>query len=192
MRPTRTAAPVCSGDKASPRAVVVSGAAGSGKTTLATMLSERLGWTFTEGDDHHSAENVAKMRAGMPLTDRDRDPWLSSISSWITRCGERNEGAVVSCSALRRVYREVLRRQTPNLRFVQLMVSEEVLVARVAARHAHYMPPTLVQSQVALLEPLTADERGITIDGHQDRAAIVDEIALWLERAFQRPRWPND
>jgi len=150
-------------------------------------LAERLGWAFSEGDDHHSAENVAKMRAGIPLTDRDRAPWLNSIATWIASRSDRNENVIVSCSALRRAYRDILRRRMPDVRFVQLIVSEDVLAARVAARDDHYMPPTLVRSQVALFEPLTADEQGVAIDGHKDPAAITDEIAQWLEGAVERP-----
>lgn len=140
--------------------LVVMGVAGAGKTTVGSALAARLGLPYADADDFHPAANVAKMRAGVPLDDEDRRPWLAAVGSWLTG---REAGGVVSCSALRRSYRDVLRGRAPGARFVHLDGPAEVVAQRVAARTDHFMPPSLVASQVALLEPLADDEDGVTV-----------------------------
>src|SRR4029453_14161790 len=129
--------------------------AGSGKSTVAQILARRLSWAFAEADDFHSAANVAKMASGTPLTDEDRQPWLESIRTWI----DTNPGdSVVTCSALRRSYRDILRGAPANVRFLHLSGTQESIAARMAARTSHFMPTSLLASQLATLEPLEGDE----------------------------------
>jgi gluconokinase len=142
-------------------AIVVMGVAGSGKSTVGQVLARRLGWAFAEADDFHSAANVAKMASGTPLTDEDRRPWLESIRTWI----DANPGdSVVTCSALRRSYRDILRGAEANVRFLHLSGTQQNLAARMAARTSHFMPTGLLASQLATLEPLEGDEDGVVIE----------------------------
>lgn len=139
---------------------VVMGVAGAGKTTVGQALAARLGLPYGDADEFHPASNVAKMSAGVPLDDKDREPWLAAIGSWLRA---RSDGAVVSCSALRRAYRDTLRSHAPRVCFVHLAGSAEVVAERVASRADHFMPASLVASQVTLLEPLAPDEEGVTL-----------------------------
>lgn len=141
--------------------VVVMGVTGSGKSTVGTALAERMGVPFGDADDFHSPENVAKMRSGVPLDDTDRRPWLQAIGVWLAE--HRDSGAVVSCSALRRAYRDVLREGAPDVTFLHLHGDMETVRKRVAARTGHFMPESLVQSQFDALEPLQPDEQGVVI-----------------------------
>lgn len=166
------------------RAIVLFGVSGSGKSTLGQLLAETLGATFLEGDTFHPPENVAKMRSGTPLTDADRWPWLAAIGAAIAREVDAGRQAVVACSALRRVYRDNLRAalaRPENLIFVELDAPEGELGQRVAHRPGHFMPGSLLASQLATLEPLHADERGFHImtgDGEQAAlAAILRRLA---------------
>src|SRR5947199_8774855 len=134
--------------------VVVMGVTGSGKTTVATELARRLGWEFTEGDDHHPAANVAKMREGIPLDDDDRRPWLLELAGWIGAHEAEGRSCVLTCSALRRRYRDVLRDGHPSVWFAHVAGSQELITERVSARTGHYMPSTLVASQYGTLERL--------------------------------------
>ncbi|NRG42918.1 gluconokinase [Rathayibacter sp. VKM Ac-2835] len=154
------------------RALVVMGVSGSGKSTIARLLADRLGWTFVEGDDLHPAANVAKMAEGTPLTDEDRAPWLETISARIDTLVSAGDPVVVTCSALRRRYRDVLRRD--DLAFVHLAGTRELIADRLGARTGHFMPPALLDSQFEALEPLGDDERHVTVDL---AAAPEDEIA---------------
>jgi gluconokinase len=157
----------------SPSLIVVMGVSGSGKTTLARGLAERLQWDFQEGDDLHPKANVEKMARGEPLTDDDRRPWLEAIGRWMDQRREQGTSAVVTCSALRRNYRDQLRTGRPGLRFCQVTVSPETLARRLEARRGHYMPASLLPSQLAILEPLDPDEPGVTIDGEGAPADVV-------------------
>ncbi|HYH92185.1 MAG TPA: gluconokinase, GntK/IdnK-type, partial [Candidatus Saccharimonadales bacterium] len=134
--------------------IVVAGPAGVGKTTVMHALVERLGWVWLEGDDQHPAANVAKMRDGIALTDEDRGPWLAGIAAWIGRQEDAGRDAVVTCSALRRRYRETLGAGHPSVWFVLLLAPGEELAHRMAGRIGHYMPDSLLQSQLDALEPL--------------------------------------
>lgn len=153
-----------------PTAAVVMGVAGCGKTTIAELLAARLGWPHAEADDFHPEANVAKMASGIPLTDADRQPWLESLRDWIT---SQHQDVVVTCSALRRPYRDTLRGSSANVRFVHLHGSRELLAARMGARTDHFMPVSLLDSQLATLEPLEPDEDGIVIDVAATPDAIV-------------------
>lgn len=157
--------------------VVVIGVSGSGKTTVGRILADRLGWSFAEADDFHSAENVAKMTAGTPLTDEDRWPWLESIRDWInTTTGN----AIVTCSALRRSYREVLRTASARVRFLHLHGSDETLRSRLTARSDHFMSAAMLDSQLATLEPLGPDEDGVVVSIADTPQQIADQAAQAL------------
>ncbi|MET8978696.1 gluconokinase [Streptomyces sp. NPDC004539] len=145
-----------------PQVVVVMGVAGTGKTTIGPLLAARLGVPYAEGDDFHPPANIAKMSAGTPLDDDDRWPWLDSIGVWAhDRAGL---GGVVSCSALKRSYRDRLRTAAPGLLFVHLSGSRELIEERMGHREGHFMPTALLDSQFATLEPLGADEAGVAVD----------------------------
>ena len=159
-----------------PTAVVVMGVSGSGKTTVAVELARRLGWEFAEGDDHHPAANVEKMRAGTPLDDADREPWLRALAAWIAAREEAGRSCVLTCSALKRSYRDLLRQGNDSVFFAYVAVPEDVLTERLAQRTGHYMPASLLTSQLAVLEPLQDDEPGVTVPGTGEPAEVVDAI----------------
>lgn len=159
--------------------VVVMGVSGSGKTTVGTALAERLGVAYADGDAFHSADNIAKMAAGIPLSDADRQPWLASIGRWLE--SQRGQGAVVSSSALRRAYRDVLSQAAPSLLFLHLTGTPELLAQRIGRREGHFMPPRLLASQMATLEPLGPDERGIVVDVGPPPAQVVETFLQAVE-----------
>jgi gluconokinase len=169
------------GDSEAP-VVVVMGVAGSGKTTVGAMLAGRLGWTYAEADDFHPPANVEKMSAGQPLTDADRGPWLAAIGHWIDERGAAGEPGIVSCSGLKRKYRDMLRDGRPEVRIVFLEGSRELIARRMLARHGHFMRAAMVDSQFADLEPPTADEHVLTVSVEsappQIVSTIVDELHL--------------
>jgi gluconokinase len=171
--------------------LIVAGVSGSGKTTVGALLAGRLGWIFADADDFHPAANVAKMRAGIPLTDADRWPWLNAIAAWMDEHIARGESAVVTCSALRRRYRDVLLARRPEARLVFLCVDRELLERRLAARHGHFFPQRLLDSQLAALEPVAPDENAVTVTVHagDDPAATVAAIiaVIWPGGGAPRP-----
>nr|WP_309619528.1 gluconokinase [Salinibacterium sp.] len=142
--------------------LVIMGVAGSGKSTVAGLLAGRLGWDFQEGDDLHPRANVDKMATGHPLTDDDRLPWLARVSEWIITRTSKGRPGIITCSALKRSYRDILRGE--DVVFVYLAGSSDLIARRLTARLDHYMPASLLESQLATLEPPTADEHAITID----------------------------
>jgi gluconokinase len=154
--------------------VIVMGVSGSGKSTVAKGISTVMGWEFAEGDAFHSEANVEKMRSGQPLTDEDRWPWLESIGDWISGKEASRESAVVTCSALRRVYRDLLRRDRPHVRFLHVEAASDLIEDRMQHRPGHYMPPSLLPSQLATLEPLEPDEPGTTVTNEGTAAAVLD------------------
>ncbi len=141
--------------------IVVMGVTGCGKSTVGVALAERLDGPFGDADDFHSPENVARMAAGTPLTDADRVPWLHAIGAWLA---SQPDGAVASCSALKRSYRDILRESAPGVSFVHLHGDRETVRRRVSGRAGHFMPSSLVDSQFAALEPLDPAERGVVLD----------------------------
>lgn len=153
--------------------VVVTGVAGSGKTTVGKALAARLGWDFQEGDDLHPAANLEKMANGIPLDDDDRAPWLQALADWIDRQQRSGRPALLACSALKRRYRDVLRGDRGNVHFLHLQVGEQTLAKRLRDRVGHFMPPSLLASQLAAWEPFGVDEPAIEINGEGDLEATV-------------------
>ncbi|KPG75395.1 carbohydrate kinase [Frigoribacterium sp. RIT-PI-h] len=154
--------------------LVVTGVSGSGQSTVAALLAGRPGGDSYEGDDLHPDENVAKMAAGTPLDDDDRAPWLDTVSSWIVEHAMAGVPGVITCSALKRKYRDVLREH--NVVFVYLRGSRDLLGDRMAAREGHFMPTTLLDSQVATLEPPEADERHVVVDAGRSPEDEADDV----------------
>lgn len=152
------------------------GVAGSGKSSVMAALAERLGWPTLEGDEVHPPGNIEKMAAGIPLTDEDRRPWLEAIAAWIGDRERARESSLVACSALRRRYRDVLRRGHPWVWFVHLDVPGDELRARLTSRAGHFMPVTMLDSQLAALEPLARDEPGTTIEADGPPEEIAGRI----------------
>jgi len=160
--------------------VVVMGVSGSGKTTVAAMLAVALHCQFLEGDDLHPASNVEKMRSGTPLTDIDRMPWLRKIAEEIDAWRSRGESGVVTCSALKRVYRDILIGGRRDVTLVYLRGSQELIHQRMAARHEHFMPVKLLDSQFATLEAPGPDEHPVVVDIGGKPAEIVASILAKL------------
>jgi carbohydrate kinase (thermoresistant glucokinase family) len=161
------------------RAIVVMGPSACGKTTLARALARELGWQYLEGDDLHPAANRDKMTAGIPLGDADRQPWLERIAASLAE-GPKDGGIVVACSALKRRYRDVLRGSGVPVTFVLPAVPREELAARLAHRTGHFMPPSLLDSQLRDLQPLAPDEDGITVDGTKSTEQQLADIRARL------------
>ncbi|GHE76596.1 gluconokinase [Streptomyces longispororuber] len=158
-----------------PHVVVVMGVAGTGKTTVGPLLAARLGVPYAEGDDFHPPENIAKMSSGTPLTDDDRWPWLDAIGAWAH--GRAGRGGVVSCSALKRGYRDRLRAAAPGLVFVHLTGDRALIEDRMSHREGHFMPTALLDSQFATLEPLGSDEAGVAVDVTGSPEEIAERAA---------------
>ena len=152
------------------------GVSGCGKSSIGQRLADALKVPFIEGDSFHSIQNVAKMAAGTPLTDEDRADWLQALKDQIRAAHQNNTGLVLSCSALKRRYRDLLRAGDPGLRFAHLAGSRELIATRMQARTGHYMPLSLLDSQLAALEPLEADEAGLTLDIRRPPHDLVDTI----------------
>jgi len=161
--------------------IVVMGVSGSGKSTVAAGLVERLGWEFAEGDEFHPAANVEKMRNGVPLDDDDRWPWLHTLADWIGERERAGRSVVVTCSALRRRYRDVLREGHPSVWFAHVAADRDLLRERMEQRTGHYMPASLLDSQLAALEPLQDDEPGASISGAGAPEDVVTELLAALE-----------
>jgi gluconokinase/shikimate kinase len=161
--------------------LVIMGVSGSGKSTVAGVVSGRLGWDLAEGDDLHPAANVAKMQAGQPLTDDDRWPWLETIADWIRQHTQSGIPGVVTCSALKKRYRDVLRGE--NVVFVFLQGSKDNISGRLASRHGHFMPPALLESQFEALEEPTEDENYIALCVSATPAEEAQEIIERLNLA---------
>ena len=181
--------------QAAPTCIVVMGVSGSGKSTVAAGLVEQLGWDFAEGDDFHPPANVEKMRNGTPLDDEDRWPWLRTVAAWIGEHEQAGTSAVVTCSALRRVYRDLLREGHPSVWFAHVTADRELLRERVEHRTGHYMPSSLLESQLSTLQPLQDDEPGASVSGAGTPDAVVDQLldTLGAERGvrIESPESPS-
>jgi len=167
-------------------AVVVMGVSGSGKTTVAELLARQLGWRFVEGDRLHPEANVEKMRQGTPLTDADRAPWLDRIGEELKNWAAEGRSGVMTCSALKRAYRDRIRSARPDVRFVHLKGSEALIEGRVGARHHEYMPASLLRSQFETLEEPAPDEQAVTIDAGGSAETEVAAIIAALDLAVVR------
>jgi gluconokinase len=159
-------------------AIVVMGVSGSGKTTIARLLGKRLGWQVAEADEFHSQANVDKMSAGTPLSDADRKPWLESIRDWISAA---DGNVVLTCSALRRGYRDTLSDANARVRFLHLDGTRDLIGNRIQARTDHFMPPALLGSQLSTLEPLDPDEDGVVVTVDGTPAEIADRALAALD-----------
>jgi gluconokinase len=162
--------------------IVVMGVSGSGKTTVGAMLAGKLHWKYAEADDFHPPANIAKMAAGEPLTDEDRKPWLAAIAAWIDEQIALGEPGVVTCSALKRSYRDELRAGRPEVRLVYLHGDRDLIAARLAARHGHFFHAEMLDSQFAALEEPTPDEHVTVVPIAGTPQEIVEEILTRLGR----------
>lgn len=168
-----------------PTHLVVMGVAGSGKTTLAAALSQQLGWMCAEADEFHPAENIEKMRHGIPLEDEDRWPWLAQIRDWMTDQARSGASTVLTCSALKQTYRQLLSGAEGRVVFLHLDGGADLISQRMQGREGHFMPPALLPSQLATLEPLTQEELDagslrldIARTPEELAAAVVDALGL--------------
>jgi gluconokinase len=162
--------------------IVVIGVTGAGKTTLGQFLADHLALPYADGDSFHSDESIRKMSAKQPLNDHDREPWLNAIGSWLYRM----ETGVVSCSALRRRYRDLLTAQAPDSFFIHLAADQNTIEERLALRREHFMPEALIASQFAEMEPLGHDESGCTVDGGLRFFEVCEQALAAIEAA-----WPS-
>jgi carbohydrate kinase (thermoresistant glucokinase family) len=159
-----------------PVVLVLMGVSGCGKTTVAAILAGRLGWPFEEGDALHPPANIEKMKAGHPLADADRAPWLEKVADWVDGRLDAGGCGIITCSALKRAYREAINRRGAGVEFVYLHGSRETIAERLMARHGHFMPPTLLDSQFADLQEPTADEPAIRVDIGPAPSAIAQTV----------------
>ncbi len=155
------------------------GVTGSGKSTVGAALARRLGVPFADADAFHPQANIAKMAAGTPLTDDDRYPWLEAVGQWLA---DHADGGVMSCSALKRGYRDRLRSHCPRIKFLHLTGSPELITRRQAGRAGHFMPSALVKSQFEILEPLAPDEHGIALNVESSVEDIVERFVSYAAR----------
>ena len=164
-----------------PAVIVVMGVSGSGKTTVAEALARRLRCDFAEGDAFHPEANVAKMRAGIPLDDQDREPWLDAIAAWIAQVRDSGKRCVVACSALKRAYRRRLAAGHDDVRFVYLQGDYDLIAGRLARRRGHYMPPALLRSQFDALEEPGREENPLVVPIDAPPEKIVAAITAMLD-----------
>lgn len=175
MNPPAPAAPPSPGARP---VLVVMGVSGCGKSTVGALLAGRLGWPFAEGDDFHPAANVAKMHSGHPLDDDDRWPWLAKVAAWVDERLDTVSGGVITCSALKRKYRDVIRRD--GVVFVYLHGTHQQIADRLTARHGHFMPAALLDSQFAALEEPAPDENALRVEIGDNPTALADEVVSRL------------
>jgi len=168
--------------------LIAAGVAGCGKTTVGALLAGQLGWGFADADTFHPTANVEKMRSGIPLTDEDRWPWLRTIGTWMDARIAAGRSAVITCSALKRAYRDLLLDGRPAARMVFLEVSREELVRRLTARHGHFFPERLLDSQLADVEPPQPGEHVLTVAAEGDPAQVTARIIalLWPDGVPER------
>jgi carbohydrate kinase (thermoresistant glucokinase family) len=163
--------------------LIVMGVSGAGKSTIAEALDARLHWPFQEGDDLHPPANIQKMHAGIPLDDTDRAPWLAACKAWIDARVARGEPGFITCSALKRKYRDYLTESRPNVRVLYLRASREILEEHVHERTGHFMPPSLLDSQLATLEEPTPDENPIVVNVESTVERTADEAIIAIRAA---------
>jgi gluconokinase len=173
-----------------PQSWVVMGVSGAGKTEIARQLAARLGIAFIDGDRFHSSENIAKMSAGIPLTDEDRQEWLLTLRHRLRQASDEGQAVVLACSALKRRYRDMLRGGNPALIFVYLDGDRDLLASRMKSRQGHFMPASMLDSQLATLEPPQADERYLKVDIRPSPEQIVDRIMAFRQALTDGTRPP--
>jgi gluconokinase len=167
--------------------VVIAGVSGTGKTTVGKLLAHRLGWRFADADELHPAANIAKMAAGQPLNDTDRDPWLEAIGEWIDdRCRDGEPG-IVTCSALKRRYRDRIRAGRPQVRIVYLTGDPQVIAQRMSSRGDHFMKPTMLASQLSAVEEPGPDESVLTVSVNAEAETVAERIATGLDLPHSGP-----
>ncbi len=166
--------------------LVIMGVTGTGKSTIGEGVAKRFGLTYAEGDDFHSEANKAKMKHGHPLTDEDRWPWLRSLRDWMSEQASHGNSTVVACSALRRVYRDILREAVGDVYFVHLKLPQDVNVDRLNARHGHYMATGMLDSQLSTLEELADSEDGATVMNVGDPQQVVDKACAVVAKHFRK------
>ena len=166
--------------RGTPPILVIMGVSGSGKSTIARVLAARLGWAFQEGDALHPDENVAKMHAGIPLTDADRQPWLERVAAWIDDRRANKQPGIITCSALKRSYRRIVIGDRPEVRLLYLRGGRDLIAEHLAGREGHFMPPSLLQSQIDTLEEPGPDEDPLTVDVGPPAVEVADQIIRLL------------
>jgi ribose 5-phosphate isomerase A len=166
--------------RGTPPVLVIMGVSGAGKSTVAQDLAARLGWAFEEGDTLHPEANIAKMHAGMPLTDADRLPWLDRVAAWIDGQRAKKQPGIITCSALKRSYRQIIIGDRPEVRLVYLRGGRDLMAQHLAGRGGHFMPASLLQSQIDTLEEPDPSEDPLTVDATRPEAQVVDEIIRLL------------
>jgi gluconokinase len=168
-----------------PDHIVIMGVSGSGKTTVGQLLGAHLGLPYCDGDDLHPQANIDKMAAGTPLTDEDRWPWLELVGKWLA---DHPEGGIIGCSSLRRSYRDLIRRAAPEAVFIHVHGTPDVLGRRMSHRPGHFMPTSLLDSQLEALEMLGEDEKGQVFNIAHSPGTLVEQVADWLHRGATGPR----
>ena len=163
-----------------PPILVIMGVSGVGKSSVAQELAARLGWPFEEGDALHPEANVAKMQAGIPLTDADRQPWLERVAAWIDDQRAKKQPGIITCSALKRSYRQIIIGDRPEVRLIYLRGSRDLIAHRLAGRSGHFMPASLLQSQFDVLEEPDSSEHPLTVDVEPPAGQIAGEIIRLL------------
>jgi ribose 5-phosphate isomerase A len=166
--------------RGSPPILVIMGVSGSGKTTIAEELSARLGWPFEDGDSLHPETNIAKMHAGMPLTDADRLPWLARVAAWIDGQRAKRKPGIIACSALKRAYRQTIIGDRPEVRLVYLRGGRDLMAEHLSGRHGHFFPPELLRSQIDTLEEPDPGEEPMTVDASASAEQVADTIIRLL------------
>jgi carbohydrate kinase (thermoresistant glucokinase family) len=166
--------------RGSPPILVVMGISGSGKSTIAEELAARLGWPFQEGDSLHPEANVAKMHAGIPLTDEDRLPWLERVAAWIDGQRAKKQPGIITCSALKKSYRQIVIGDRPQVRLVYLRGGHDLVAAHLSGRHGHFMPSALLRSQIDTLEEPDPGEDPLTVEVGESATQVADEIIRLL------------
>jgi ribose 5-phosphate isomerase A len=166
--------------RGSPPILMIMGVSGSGKSTIAEELSARLGWPFEEGDSLHPEPNIAKMHAGIPLTDADRLPWLERVAAWIDKQRSSKKPGIITCSALKRAYRQIVIGDRPEVRLVYLRGGRNLIAEHLVGRHGHFMPPELLRSQIDTLEEPDPGEDPLTVDVGASAAQVAHEIIRLL------------
>lgn len=166
-----------------PPILVIMGVSGAGKTTIGLELVARLGWAFQEGDALHPDANIAKMHAGIPLTDEDRLPWLARVGAWIDAQRAKHKPGIITCSALKRIYRQIIIGGRPEVRLVYLRGGRDLIAGRLALRAGHFFPPSLLQSQFDALEEPDPSENPLIVDLGPPAAQLAEEIIRLLGAA---------